>query len=387
MAEIKPQDFNLKTQVLLDKIVKGKKMFPLELRDHSAPVNRVILNRSNTLFATCSNDFLINIYNAITFELINQFKLTMAASNILFTDKDDRIIITTHLDQWYIFSVYEYQNEQDFFEYSNQSIKVMNMSLSYGDNYLALLYNMFNVKVEEGVSRNRLVIYDFKNLKPNRSKWQTDGSSTVISRDNFLVEKHSLKSKKGVEFTKVIFFLYDDVIFLADNSQKIYKYKLNPKENDINDAPELTKQLESVGGVNSLTFSPKFEFLMANCQEGLVMMDPETLETFRMFKTKQPVLCSQVSHLLYNEKNPKYHVIFAGGIPAREQAMAAEGGNEIFVYNFAVGNKITELSGCFGNVNWLASFKDGSGFITAGEEAYVRVYRFDKSYYESKDGL
>ena len=387
MAEIKPQDFNLKTQVLLDKIQKSKKMFPIELRNHSAPVNRAILNRSNTLFATCSNDFLVNIYNAITYELINQFKLTMAASNILFTDNDDKIIVTTHLDQWYIFDVFAYQDEQNFFEHSNPTLKVMNMSLSYGNDYLALLYNMFNVQLEEGVSRNRLVIYDFNTLKPNRTKWQPDGTSNIIASDNFLTEKHSLRSKQGIEFTKVVFYLYEDTIFLTDTKNRIYKYKLNPNEKDIKDTPEIIKQLESVGMVNSLTFSPKYEFLMASCQEGLMMLNPENLDNFRFFKTKQPVLCSQISHLLYSEKNPKYHVLFAGGIPAREQATASEGGNEIFVYNFAVGNKITELSGCFGNVNWLSSFKDGSGFITAGEEGIVRVYRFDKSYYESKDGI
>ena len=95
------------------------------------------------------------------------------------------------------------------------------------------------------------------------------------------------------------------------------------------------------------------------------------------------MLCAQISPLLYSI-NPKYHVIFAGGIAARDQALAAEGGNEIFVYNFAIGSKITELSGCFGNINWLSVFKDGSGFLTAGEEAIVRIYRFDKSYYEKQ---
>lgn len=387
MAEIKPQNFNLKTQVLLDKIQNAKKMYPLEIRNHSAPVNKVILNRSNTIFATCSNDFFVNIYNSINYELINQFKISMAVSNILFTDKDDKIIITTHLDHWYIFDIFAYQEEQNFFEHSNPTLKVMNMSLSYGDDYLALLYSMFNVQMEEGVSRNRLVIYDFNTLKPNRKNWQSDGSSKPLGKENFLMEKHSLKSKHGVEFTKVVFYLYEDTIYLTDSKNRIYQYKLNPDEKEIKDSPTITKQLEHIGMVNSLTFSPKYEFLMANCQEGLVMMNPETLDTFRFFKTKQPVLCAQVSHLVYCDKNPKFHVLFAGGIPAREQATTSEGGNEVFVYNFAVGNKITELSGSFGNINWLASFKDGSGFITAGEEGIVRIYRFDKSYYESKDGI
>ena len=82
------------------------------------------------------------------------------------------------------------------------------------------------------------------------------------------------------------------------------------------------------------------------------------------------------------EPNPKYHLIFAGGIPAREQAIRAEGGNEINIYNVAREEKLCELGGSYGNVNWITLFKDGSGFVTAGEEAIARIYRFDQAYFK-----
>jgi hypothetical protein len=42
------------------------------------------------------------------------------------------------------------------------------------------------------------------------------------------------------------------------------------------------------------------------------------------------------------------------------------------------------LRGHFGPVNWLEWFKDGSGFVSAGSEGIIRVYRFDQAYFEEE---
>jgi len=41
---------------------------------------------------------------------------------------------------------------------------------------------------------------------------------------------------------------------------------------------------------------------------------------------------------------------------------------------------VAELRGHYGPINWIEWFKDGRGFVSAGEEGIVRVYRFDESY-------
>lgn len=377
MSKTEEPTMNLRTQVKMDKIVKQEKMYPSELRDHSGPVNRVILNRQNTLFASCSNDSIINVYNAITFELINQFKTKKeAVKHIAFTDKGDKLIASTLLDPWYIFDIFEYQENQEPFKFVNQALKISDFSLSYGDKYLAFVYQSFNTSDKDAKSINKIVVYDFEELL----KRQKADDSGMTDFKKCLVESYVLDAPKGVKFMNIEFFYKEDTFYVSDFKNNVYKYQLK-KDGKIDQVN--MKAMPDVGFINSLTFSPKYELLMVNCQNGLVMLDPESLTEFRNFRTKHPVLCAQISPLLYSI-NPKYHVIFAGGIAARDQALAAEGGNEIFVYNFAIGSKITELSGCFGNINWLSVFKDGSGFLTAGEEAIVRIYRFDKSYYEKQ---
>lgn len=46
--------------------------------------------------------------------------------------------------------------------------------------------------------------------------------------------------------------------------------------------------------------------------------------------------------------------------------------------------EIGYIPGHFGPVNCLAFFKDGRGFVSGGEEGIIRVFRFDKTYFEEK---
>lgn len=88
---------------------------------------------------------------------------------------------------------------------------------------------------------------------------------------------------------------------------------------------------------------------------------------------------------MYADVGKKFHLIFGGGIEAVHQAQKQEGGNQVFLYDAATEETIGTIKGAYGNINWILMFKDGSGFVTAGEEGIVRVYRFDESYYAETD--
>jgi WD40 repeat protein len=57
---------------------------------------------------------------------------------------------------------------------------------------------------------------------------------------------------------------------------------------------------------------------------------------------------------------------------------------DIFLVNIINSKTLSELRGHFGPVNWLEWFKDGSGFVSAGSEGIIRVYRFDQAYFEEE---
>ena len=60
------------------------------------------------------------------------------------------------------------------------------------------------------------------------------------------------------------------------------------------------------------------------------------------------------------------------------------GGFEIHLCNLIHEEELGTISGHFGPVNTLAFFADGRGFVSGGEEGVVRIFRFDKTYFEDE---
>lgn len=72
-------------------------------------------------------------------------------------------------------------------------------------------------------------------------------------------------------------------------------------------------------------------------------------------------------------------MIMGGGVIAREAALKTEGGYEIHIMNLKYGELIGKCTGHFGPINCVIYHNDGKGFITAGEEGIVRIYRYLKT--------
>lgn len=140
-----------------------------------------------------------------------------------------------------------------------------------------------------------------------------------------------------------------------------------------------------LGTVNSLNSTPKFEFLMANCQNGIALIKLENFEIFSVFRTDHPVMSSKLSPLVYSSISPKYHLIFGGGIDVMEQAYAQEGGNEVIIYDIRTCQKLCQIGGCNARINDLAIFPDGTGLIAANADGKATIFRFDIGYYDKEN--
>ena len=98
----------------------------------------------------------------------------------------------------------------------------------------------------------------------------------------------------------------------------------------------------------------------------------------RHFKSEFPMKACAFSPSMYHpvEKLKKFHLIMGGGIIARDTAKVSQGGYEIHIMDLKCQEEIGKVEGHFGPINWITYHKDGNGFITAGEEGIVRIYRF-----------
>jgi translation initiation factor 3 subunit I len=90
-----------------------------------------------------------------------------------------------------------------------------------------------------------------------------------------------------------------------------------------------------------------------------------------------------ISPLFCSETNPKYHLIIAGGIPARESAMTGgSAGFDIILCNVMYETELGSIPGHFSPINSVEFFPDGRGFISGSEEGITKVFRFDDTYWD-----
>jgi translation initiation factor 3 subunit I len=178
----------------------------------------------------------------------------------------------------------------------------------------------------------------------------------------------------GQQITQVVYSYLNKFIYVCTEGGylNIYDSSLNHVD---------SKKIFNGIPINSITFSKKYDFMLVTSDNGAKILHPETFETITELRSDYPVYCAQFSPLMYDEKNPKYHVIMGGGARARDTAFMRQGGLEIYIMNAIHGNVLSRLGGHYGPINWIHVFPDGSGIVTAGEESIVRIYRFDKSYF------
>lgn len=80
----------------------------------------------------------------------------------------------------------------------------------------------------------------------------------------------------------------------------------------------------------------------------------------------------------------KDFVVVGGGQAAVEVTTTSsrEGKFEARFYHKILGDEIGRVPGHFGPINYIAVHPRGLGFATGGEDGYVRLHHFDKSYFD-----
>lgn len=395
---------DLKTSLKIRKVQETRNVFPIEINSHHQPINMAVFSPSGLLFATCGNDGKVCLFNGVTYQLINSLQIDSkesAVKFIAFTKSGDRLLGAT-VDRLFMVDVYRFQDEQIVMAATQEDYRVLDFKLSLGDTHVALvskfMYGAHDLKPGQHVSHASVYSLqsimkafeplirkdeekaEFERLKAKTSAGEQSGEELrIVDHEVPLPPPDFQIFSNDVEFTKVALFSNGEDVFLAKKNSSLSKFAVRESCT----RPTGAVQLKS-SQVNSLEFSGRFEFLIVCCNDSVSLLDPADLSTVHSFNTKFPVNCAKITPLLYDSR-AKYHLVYAGGIPAIEQARQSEGGNEITIYNFATGKAITKLGGSFGNINYLDMFKDGSGFVTAGQEGIARVYRFDLSYYKDKE--
>jgi len=141
--------------------------------------------------------------------------------------------------------------------------------------------------------------------------------------------------------------------------------------------------------VTSMNFSEDRLLMITSSKDQtakLWAMDKGEPELVKLYKSDRPLNDAQISPLYAAEERPKYHIILGGGQDAKDvtTTAASSGKFEAMIWHMVYEEEIGSIRGHFGPMNCVAWFRDGRGFVTGGEDGYVRCHHFDNDYFTKK---
>jgi len=334
-------------------------MKPYLLHIHDRPLTMVKFSYDGDFFLTCAKDGDTCLMRSDNCERVGTYHPVGDKAGAVFAvdiTMDTMYVVTATADGKLIFYTLEGEQVQ---------------SLNHGG---ILKYVEFNQKPGE---QNMVVTCNDKfkssaELVPNRIMvWQFQPPKKLLSIDNDLPMK-ATKVKWG-PFDETLVSIFEEgyiIIWDAVKGAKIHQIDAHK------------------GPVTGISFTED-RMLMLSCSKDqsakLWTMDEE-YELVKAFETDRPLNDAAISPLYNAEKDPKYHILMGGGQDAKDVTTTAgsSGKFEAILWNMVFGEEIGSVKGHFGPMNTLAWRRDGKGFVTGGEDGYVRVHHWDKDYFTSK---
>jgi translation initiation factor 3 subunit I len=140
------------------------------------------------------------------------------------------------------------------------------------------------------------------------------------------------------------------------------------------------------GPVTGLNFTAD-RMLMVSTSRDMVckLWAMDDVECIKVYKTDRPLNDASISPLHDNPKDPKMHVIMGGGQDAKDVTTSGgKGGFETTMWHMVYEEELGQIKGHFGPMNSITFFTDGRGFVTGGEDGYIRIHHFDQDYFTNK---
>lgn len=118
-------------------------------------------------------------------------------------------------------------------------------------------------------------------------------------------------------------------------------------------------------------------FVTASKDNLAKLFDSVTLMCLKTYKTERPVNSAAISPI-------QEHVVLGGGQDAMEVTTTStrSGKFDSRFFHLIYEEEFARLKGHFGPINSLEFHPDGRSFATGGEDGFVRVNKFDDTYFD-----
>ncbi|KAK9464317.1 WD40-repeat-containing domain protein [Lipomyces arxii] len=321
-------------------------MRPILLKGHERPLSQLKYNKEGDLLFTVSRDKVINVYYSHNGERLGTYTGHQGAIWSVDVDPTTTVIATGAADN--TIKLWEIQSGKCLYTWEMPTaIKCVQFNED-GNLLLAVMEQrmgnpgtvfVFSVNVDVNVTQDPEPVFKFTSPDNRFTKagWSYLSKWIVAGHVDGSVSKYDGKT-----------------------GEHIASVSVHEKE------------------VTDLQFSPDMTyFITASKDKTAKLLDVKSLNIMKTYVTDSPLNTGAITP-------KKDYVLLGGGQDARDvtRTAARQGKFEARFHHKIFMDEIGRLKGHFGPLNHIVVHPAGTGFASGGEDGYVRVHHFDKSYYD-----
>jgi len=340
-------------------------MRPYLLHIHERPLTLVKFNYDGDFFLTCAKDGDVCLIRTDTCERVGTYNPADGQKSAVFAVDitiDCQYVVTANADGKLTY--FKFTGEQIAYVNHGGILKYVEWNQKPGAQNMVCTCNDKFKSTSEGLVPNRIMVWQFE------QSGNSYASKRLLSIDDQLPMK-ATKVKWG-PFDETLVSIFEEgtvIVWDATNGKQL-------------------KLIEAHQGiVTSLNFSEDRMLMITSSKDMTAKLwAMDTYEKVKEYKSDRPLNDAAISPLYTADKDPKFHVLCGGGQDAKDVTTTANssGKFEAMLWHMIYEEEIGTVKGHFGPMNTLAWFRNGAGFVTGGEDGYVRVHHFDNDYFTSR---
>mmetsp|Transcript_53897 Transcript_53897/g.149892 ORF Transcript_53897/g.149892 Transcript_53897/m.149892 type:complete len:342 (-) Transcript_53897:172-1197(-) len=338
-------------------------MHPYLLHIHERPITLVKCNLDGDFFLSCAKDGQVCLVRTDTCERVGTYAPPGEKSGAIFAvdvTLDSQYVVTAGADGKLVF--YTFEGEQVCMLNHGGILKFCEFNQKPGEQNKVVTCNDKFKTAAEGTTPNRIMV------------WQFDAKNRSCKRLLCIDDQLPMKA------TKVKWGAYDETLVSIFEEGTVIVWNAR-------DGKQLKLIQAHSSAVTSLNFS-KDRMLMITCSkdQNAKLWAMDEYECVKTYKTDRPLNDAAICPIYDDAETPKMHLLLGGGQDAKDvtTTAASSGKFEALLWHLVYEEEIGSVKGHFGPINSISWFPDARGFITGGEDGYVRVHHFDQDYFTSR---
>ncbi|SCU89281.1 LAMI_0D12992g1_1 [Lachancea mirantina] len=329
-------------------------MRPIMLKGHERSLTQVKFNREGDLIFSCAKDSVASVWYSINGERLGTLEGHQGTIWSIDVDKYTQYAVTGSAD--FSIKLWRVQDGTNVFTWKTKTpVRRVEFSPD-GDRILAVLDGVMGYP-------GSVTVYKIE---------RDSATGEVLNIEEEPV--FDILTREGFDIASVASWSFGgNFIAVGHKDGKVSKYEGNTGE--YLDSLELHTQ-----NVSDIQFSPDGTYFITSSRDSVSnLVDVVTFDVLKTYEADCPLNSACITPL-------KQFVILGGGQDAKDVTTTSsrEGKFEARFYHKIFQDEIGRVKGHFGPLNYVAVSPQGTSYASGGEDGFVRLHHFDKSYFDFK---